>query len=430
MATSHFFIPPRTSSITLSNPTARVARAQAADAFVANHTAPDDSVPLLEECPICLDNYRHETCVRITGIAGCNHRIGLTCLTELLRSHAELEKKCPLCRAVWIAGPIAVPRRRRRDNADLSATRGPDVVFVGPLNPTHAAAANAARSDPDNTARIADRIRVSQLHHRLTDMPQRELINLDTSSSDEDYDTQVQNFNDFTRDIENIRSRARNTQFPRHVRRHSLAQQQSTRGTADQSAEVATGSGVGRLLGRSLNPFRPMTHNPLIRERNNEFMRRCEAVLQASVEPHRIDVDAPRLSLEHMRLSPIAGLRTPSFASNEDAMEVVELPADEVPQARDAVRARQLDQREMDLSARERALNTRLRKVERQEMYPSANEQKLQGREAALAERERDVGSREQKVEQVVQTMRMQRNEMEALVRRQMMELDDSLERI
>jgi hypothetical protein len=398
-----------------------------ADAFIANHTAADVSVPLLEECPICLDNYSHEICVRITGVAGCNHRIGLTCLTALLKSHPELEKKCPLCRAVWIARPISVPRRRA--NAIRVGARGPGVVFGGVYNEAYANG-NLRQPGPDYAARANPIGQSLQGPERMVGLQQHELINLDSSDEDEDYETQVENFNAFTREIENIRSRARNTQFPRHVRGQGLTRQQSTRGTADQPTEpggAIGGSGVGRFLGRGLNPFRPMTHDPSMRERNNDFVRRREA-RQASVEARRVDSNAPRLSLELMRVGPIDSIRTPSPPSNEDAMDVIELPANEVQQGRDAVRARQLDQREAELSAREQRLIEGTLQVEQREKVLRVREQRCNERETALSQREKNARLSEQSVAQVVQTVQRQRDEVEALVRRQREELDGSIQ--
>jgi hypothetical protein len=75
--------------------------------FLAEHTDflshSDTSNPPNSECPICLEGIEDHICVKITGIEGCDHLIGLTCLQELLEHSPDAEKSCPLCRKTWIA---------------------------------------------------------------------------------------------------------------------------------------------------------------------------------------------------------------------------------------------------------------------------------------------------------------------------------------
>jgi hypothetical protein len=75
--------------------------------FLAEHTDflshNDTSDPPNSECPICLEGIEDHICVKITGIEGCNHLIGLSCLQELLKHNPDAEKTCPLCRKTWIA---------------------------------------------------------------------------------------------------------------------------------------------------------------------------------------------------------------------------------------------------------------------------------------------------------------------------------------
>jgi hypothetical protein len=61
-------------------------------------------LPVLDECPICLENYDQEQSVRIK-IEGCNHVFGRSCLATVLTNNPRLEKKCPLCRTLWIKAP-------------------------------------------------------------------------------------------------------------------------------------------------------------------------------------------------------------------------------------------------------------------------------------------------------------------------------------
>lgn len=86
-----------------------------ATAFINRHTITVTHLDgsLHPECPICLDNYTSESCLRITGIPGCMHVIGKMCLEEMVRRSPGQEKNCPLCRATWIAarGSLRVDAR-------------------------------------------------------------------------------------------------------------------------------------------------------------------------------------------------------------------------------------------------------------------------------------------------------------------------------
>lgn len=69
---------------------------------------------MLDECSICLENFVLEQSVRIK-IEGCNHIFGRNCLTAILTNNPRLEKKCPLCRTVWIAAPARTPSEAPSD---------------------------------------------------------------------------------------------------------------------------------------------------------------------------------------------------------------------------------------------------------------------------------------------------------------------------
>lgn len=87
--------------------------------FIEQHTeflSHDDPSPLTNtECPICFEGIEEHICMRIIGIEGCTHLIGLECLEALLKSNTINEKECPLCRTAWKlppppAGDSARPR--------------------------------------------------------------------------------------------------------------------------------------------------------------------------------------------------------------------------------------------------------------------------------------------------------------------------------
>ncbi|CAG5159450.1 uncharacterized protein ALTATR162_LOCUS5589 [Alternaria atra] len=79
---------------------------QRVNRFIAHHTEPLSSTNTTSttntDCPICMENADAHPCVKIKGIAGCEHMIGRDCLKELLSRQADDEKTCPLCRATWL----------------------------------------------------------------------------------------------------------------------------------------------------------------------------------------------------------------------------------------------------------------------------------------------------------------------------------------
>jgi hypothetical protein len=74
--------------------------------FIARHTEPlttaNTTSTTNTNCSICMENATAHACVKIRGIAGCEHMIGKDCLKELLLRRPGYEKTCPLCRAVFL----------------------------------------------------------------------------------------------------------------------------------------------------------------------------------------------------------------------------------------------------------------------------------------------------------------------------------------
>ncbi|KAF2273123.1 uncharacterized protein EI97DRAFT_436367 [Westerdykella ornata] len=96
--------------------TKRYSRPQiSTETMSAQGTALPESPPDHTECPICLDSYGTEEgaeyAVQITGIANCSHVLGSECLKTILRSNPGGEKRCPLCRATWVAAIRTRPSR-------------------------------------------------------------------------------------------------------------------------------------------------------------------------------------------------------------------------------------------------------------------------------------------------------------------------------
>ncbi|EAT86736.1 hypothetical protein HBI56_130670 [Parastagonospora nodorum] len=174
----------------------------AATAFIGNHTAPDADVPQEDECPICLETYSDapEPCLRVTGKAGCTCRIGLVCLGEMLSMSPEKEKKCPLCRALWIASTVPPPRTAR-----------PEMVNPGTVGRS-SRVADMPRTSASHVSRLSATANPF-LPRGITSTP---VVNMSRDDAgDEDY-------SELTRDIENVRARARGTQSSRSQRRQEM----------------------------------------------------------------------------------------------------------------------------------------------------------------------------------------------------------------
>ncbi|KAI4671242.1 uncharacterized protein J4E88_009275 [Alternaria novae-zelandiae] len=74
--------------------------------FLAEQTQPlgGPITPPNAECPICLEPpSASHLCVQIKNIPGCNHLIGRECLKEMLVNRPDDAKKCPICRAEFLA---------------------------------------------------------------------------------------------------------------------------------------------------------------------------------------------------------------------------------------------------------------------------------------------------------------------------------------
>lgn len=81
----------------MSPNSARIAR------FMMNHTCkPNHSTGHSNTCPICLEGEAEHLCVQIYNVQGCNHLIGYDCLKAMLSFNEDDEKRCPLCRTVWL----------------------------------------------------------------------------------------------------------------------------------------------------------------------------------------------------------------------------------------------------------------------------------------------------------------------------------------
>ena len=167
------------------------ATALAATTFINTKTdyLSPTGTPTLDECVVCLEPYTSEAAVRISGVPGCTHVIGVKCLTALLTTNPTQAKKCPICRTVWIPAP--------------SQTRG-----LGDIR-RHLTGRTANQDVGSGNAAVPGR------HPGLIIE-----INSDTESDEE---VTAESYQQFRQDIADIRFRARNSQLSRRQRREELA---------------------------------------------------------------------------------------------------------------------------------------------------------------------------------------------------------------
>jgi hypothetical protein len=162
-----------------------------ATAFIKAHTKvcttdEDIEIILVGECPLCLDAYVDEPPLRITGIEGCNHVFGEHCLRLLLNKYPRAEKKCPLCRTVWIQGHDQQDPRARRNAVD----HGPPLSSLFPplsrLSPDSNSLAQLIDSATRDGRERIDRARRHAARAGLPSAPSQpaEVINISDDSDD------------------------------------------------------------------------------------------------------------------------------------------------------------------------------------------------------------------------------------------------------
>ncbi|KAL6707257.1 hypothetical protein ACN47E_004245 [Coniothyrium glycines] len=381
--------------------------------FLASHTTLDDeAVPLLDECPICLDNYSSEPRLRIANLPNCAHHVGASCLSTLLRTRPDEEKKCPLCRTVWIpAGPaqsrdrsevVAEHAERRRRAEELLAEYRSriDTHVVNHVMP------RAAPQLP-SPIRHADTKSVPR--------PRRdEPVVIDLSrDAGEDYES-------LTRDIETVRARARASERGARKRRggggadvgdETQASAGAENGRARDRAAEAGGSDVpggdtsaGYGMGRSLGGIgdavnmdryqlsrRELETGAPIAARQRQGFQQAEASRGWNLDNNPFSREGDSIPLP---------MPVPWYTStNQDS--VASLSGHGFHQN---TRRRELDERE-------RVLRMRLTSLDR--------------REEAVRLREIAVLRREQQVEGNIVRMREQNMKMLEALRSQQMDLSD-----
>ena len=175
----------------------------AAQHFIDHHTEFDFDGSSLEECPICLDAYAStsELRIRVSGVPGCAHIFGLNCLKHMLCSEPHLEKKCPLCRTQWLTGDLrshrvhaAVRARTQLEADERAVARDAEIAaaFAGPRE----------GADATNPASAIAQIPSFILRDST----------LEETADDAAYRVQLNDYNNFRRDVQNVRNRAHGIQ--------------------------------------------------------------------------------------------------------------------------------------------------------------------------------------------------------------------------
>jgi hypothetical protein len=365
----------------------------------------------LDECIICLESYEQEAGARITGIPGCTHVIGSKCLMRLLTANPREEKKCPICRTVWIpASPQA-------------QNRGDIRRHLRPL------ASNIIRDQ---------RRAVASTPARTSAAPPADVINID---SDSDSDP-LESFQRSARELEDIRSRARYTQLSRRQRRlvdGEAAAQGQERGHVRNNLPFNTARLFSRSThqgmpsqrlpeDRSLSPFGPCS--PPLASTSRRARYRLEGLFEARerrptplqttpspdldsgnfdmcvVEPRRTAND----DLDVNMVSPTSPFRISSSPSYNPPNSPTYNPPSPTFEERNypgpviAQRLRAIEPREGELCDEERRIQTRARELHRAEQ--------------AVFVREQRVAQRERKRDEAEELAKRQLNELKTMVAR------------
>ncbi|KAL5121559.1 hypothetical protein ACEQ8H_000631 [Pleosporales sp. CAS-2024a] len=396
--------------------------------FIAKYTTNVGNVPHDEECPVCLESYvveALEPCVKIKNVSDCACRIGKVCLGELLSKNPGEEKKCPLCRAVWSVGYTSQPRVYGRDGAleRLSALQGAFGTVATETNATDAA--NAAPRTSGGAALL--------IPARPVARPVIDLIG-------DDDDLEGEEYTQFTRDLEDLRARARGTQSRRH--RNQAAGQR--RGRASGTAVAQDKGNQSRSLARPiLDPYRlrlgstspeartraasPPSRRRVHAERRQQISEPDSTIINSTRHdngPSR----APRSSMNPSRI-PFTKVNTavasivPAAAPSD--VNVSEGPRKSVVPTHEATlnaRDKELDKRKADLDKREAGVEVRVAKINKRQVDLDEREKELNKRVKRFEEREAEAHREQQDARS--RLLQRHKEELKALSKRQKEELE------
>ncbi|EUC45464.1 hypothetical protein COCMIDRAFT_95527 [Bipolaris oryzae ATCC 44560] len=409
--------------------------------FVANHTRPSTSHSNTDDCPICLDSYTTEVCLQITGITGCNHRIGDMCLQKMLDHHPEDEKKCPLCRTVWISS--SAPDITAH-NQSLARIRAMTNMLLGMGRD---ASSSRNRIPPEYmahhmTGHNRDELR-TDIHPSSLWEHQDQSILIDSSEEAEDGDSdseeaayalQVRIYEDLTADIADIRRRANNHGADRTNRnrrqdrlRYGHEENQSDGGETNRveprrrrgamSANTPGANALNRFMNaRALNAFRTPVNGtaPEVATRGDRFTGHVmRGIARARDEPSARDG-------QHRA--------TPGEGQQQNTISSAVTPASPHPQTRARHPGADFGVIRSDsvLPQPHTRIYHSFRTPEARAQYLDERERLLDIRYANLLRWQEALQERETRAENTLALVTRQRLELEDLMRRQLEELDSS----
>ncbi|KAH7082773.1 hypothetical protein BKA63DRAFT_137824 [Paraphoma chrysanthemicola] len=443
-----------TSSAGLASRARSTAPSSPAANFIRDNTLLDSTVAVLEECPICLDTYTSECCVRVTGVPGCTHRIGINCLERLLRNKSGDEKKCPMCRSVWIKGAVpstSTEQERPSDPIEVSLAISQSSLAAEEHGRAPVESREGGRDlglsarwtfAPRPQAQLSARRQTQPLPSFTTPVinieSDLENDNDENVANDSSYAAQLADYTTLASDIEAVRDRAKNTSGPcnqrrRETREASARQRASSRPggmspkpnigpisgspTPVRDARPIRVVGTNRSLSPLANPFRSIGNDrksvpqrsatlghSSTKSHGQTNLERRAAKTQVNDRPPRLNVDNPSASL----------LSNPAPTATRSPIPPRLLHPSHTPlRALDQLDS-QLRQTQLHLTQRERDLDAR--------------QAHLLEREASLTAREKWVLERERRVEKALNRKREHWDELGMMVKRQTEEMERTVE--
>jgi hypothetical protein len=392
----------------------------AAAAFIAEHTVTVTDAPSSDECPICIDNYGAGiACLQIKNIGDCTQRFCKRCVSALVNENSSADLRCPNCRAVWIPSTTA---------GEIVDMRASAVARVRALD-----------------GRLGDRGYLPPAARPF--VPGGRVV-IDLEAEEEDYDTQVQNFNQAAREIEDVRARARGTQMSRGQRRQEMQDETTRRRTAGRDGclsqnrhrEPLYPSPLSRRWTRT--PARPT--QALVVERPSVGNNLNCPILPTSTNPRHGPIPP-----NNEQASILSTPRPATPPAPDVSCEIEETPARNrqffasYNRNQDVQREQTLDIREIALNDRAIALNDREKELNDRDMTLNGRATSLGVREDYLKQQEARVNKRltnalakekaakalEERAEKMVQLAQKQRGEMDKVIKRQREEMDKEMEK-
>jgi hypothetical protein len=374
--------------------TSRFSLSPTAVAFIADHTTTATDVSAIDECPICFETYsKNKPCVQIKGLGSCAHRFCRSCVSVLVSRKSNADIKCAICRTVWVAGA----RTSREGTSNIPNQSGP--------------------SQPQR----------QELPAATQPLVSGQPVIVDLSNETESYDTQVQNFHQAARAIEDVRARARNTQLSRSERRQEMREETARRRAAERQGRLRS-KAIASILGASIptsgnragSPRAP----PTWAEQQATATMPFNLPMPATSADLRLDFGSPRINpaasssiflpaSEPATRPRIAVASKASGISNDDQRNQALTEREIALDGRDSV----LIQRTTELNSRATALNTRDTEL-------NDRENRLNELLTSVLQREKDVAAREELTNAKARVLQKHRDEMENLIKKQEDEMD------